>query len=131
MTKTRTRTRIVYRDRPAPNWFNLDTIRRVKDGLWSFGAILTVLWFVAGPFVNAQAGDYLKGQLIEIGMDPATVQTLNKNLQDLQETVKERVIAVEKLSDEVNEMKGDIGKVLILLQTQQQPLPAPIAEPVK
>lgn len=131
MPKAKTRTRIVYRDRPANNYFSLDTVKRIKDWFYVVLPIGAALWIVAGPYVDAKAGDYLRVQLERIGMDPATVQALNKNLTDLQETVKEKDATVDQLSRDVGELKGDIGKVLILLQTQQQPIPAPIAEPVK
>lgn len=127
---TKQKTRIVYRDRPANNYFSLETVKRVKDGIYSFVAILAALWFVAGPFVDAQAGEYLKNQLIQIGMDPATVQALNKNLTDLQETVKQKDGAVDKLSGEVGDLKVDLVKILEKLNSIQQQQMAP-AEPVK
>lgn len=131
MPKAKTRIRYRYRDRPASHYFSLDAIKRIKDGLWSVGTILAVLWVVAGPFVKSQAGDYLKGQLIEIGMDPATIQTLNKNLVDLQSQMQARDDATKKLSTDVSDLKSLLGTVLELQKLQAIKGAPPVDESAK
>ncbi len=122
MTKPRTRIRYRYRDRPvkADNWFSSITVGQIKQWVFVMAPIVVGVWAFAGPYVDAKAADYLKTQLTLIGMDPATVQTLNKNLVALQQKVDEKDQSVDKLSGEVSDLKVDLGKVLILLQTQQQ-----------
>lgn len=129
MTKAKTRTRIVYRDRPAKHYLSLDTIKRIKDWFYVVVPVVAALWIVAGPYVDAKAAEYLKAQLTLIGMNPENIEALNKNIVELQAKVVEKDNAVKNLSDEVLRMQGDIGKVLILLQTQPQQVP--VTQPVK
>lgn len=112
------RTRIVYRDRPTTHYFSLDTVKRIKDWFYVVLPVAGAMWLVADPYVDAQAEEYLKSQLMQIGMDPATVQALNKNLMDLQEVVQERDEASKKLSEDVGELKSQLGTVLKLMEIQ-------------
>lgn len=126
---SKAKTRIVYRDRPANNYFSLDTIKRIKDWFYVVLPIAAALWIVAGPYVDAKAADYLKAQLVLIGMDPATVQALNKNLVELQETVKSKDESTKQLSNDVQELKSQLGTVLELIKLQA--LKGEPIEPVK
>ena len=118
----RTRTRIIYRDRPShlAGYFSAITVGQIKQWLTVMVPIAFGFWAFAGPYVDAKAEELLKSKLIEIGMDPATVQALNKNLIELQENVKKKEESTSKLADDVNELKVDLGKVLILLEQQQR-----------
>jgi hypothetical protein len=119
-----------YENKPE-SWFSSITIGQIKQWLMVMVPLVTSLWLFAGPYVNAKAEDLLKEKLVQIGMDPATVQALNKNLLELQETVKAKDGAVDKLSGDVGDLKVELGKVLILLQSQQQQMQAPVQEPAK
>jgi uncharacterized coiled-coil protein SlyX len=127
MTKTKRRRR--YRP-TRTRWLTLENISLVKQFFVTVGPIVVAAYLWVIPQIQAQAADYVRGQFIAVGMDPATIQALNKNLAELQETVKEKDEAVEKLSDEFNDLKMEIGKALIILQ-ERQPIPAPATEPVK
>jgi hypothetical protein len=131
MARRPTRTRIVYRDRPATNYFSLDTIKRIKDWFYVVLPIIAALWLVAGPYVDAKAGEYLKTQLVQIGMDPATVAALNKNLAELQETVKARDEATDKLASDVADLKSLLGTVLELQKLQAIKGDPSQTEPIK
>lgn len=92
----KTRTRIVYRTARAPS--PIEVTGPVNVGS-KFGSYATkakewttlalffggVIWALVLPVARSQAEELLKS----IGMDPATVQQLNKNLSTLEDKVKD------------------------------------------
>ena len=142
------RTRTVYRDKPEDettttatasvittskvnSWIGSITISDIKQWLTIMVPLALFWWGYLGPLVDAKAEELLKNKLITIGMDPENIQTLNKNLLELQETVRAKDGAYDKLSGDVGDLKVELGKVLILLQSQQQQPTPPVAVPVK
>lgn len=141
------RTRTVYRDKPEDEqtttatasvittskvngWIGSITVADMKQWLTVMVPLAVFWWGYLGPLVESKAEELLVSKLVQIGMDPATIQSLNKNLMELQDTVKDKDGAVDKLSGEVNDLKVGLGQILILLQNQQQQQPV-AAEPVK
>lgn len=122
-----------YRRYPTSRrWLTLENIGLIKQFLVTVGPIVVAAYLWVIPQIDARAAEYVRSQFIAVGMDPATLQALNQNLAELQESVKEKDEDVEKLSDEFKDLKSEIGKALIILQERQpQPLPAPAAKPVK
>lgn len=134
MPKPRIRYR--YRDRPkSSSWPAGLTVDQIKQWVVYMVPIVTATWLFLGPYINAQAGEYLKGQLILIGMDPTSIQTLNKNLialqQNVDELAKNKNEATDKLSSDVQDLKSQLGTVLELMKLQTLKGEPPVAEPVK
>lgn len=126
--QTTTATASVITTSKVNGWIGSITISDMKQWLQVMVPLAVFWWAYLGPYVESKAEEFLVGKLVEIGADPATLQALNKNLTDLQESVKSKDGAVDRLSGEVNDLKVDLGKVLILLQQQSQ---QPPKEPVK
>lgn len=87
--------------------------RDFQQILFMLGFIGAATWLFLGPFVNAQAEALLKNKLVDIGMDPASIQTLNNNLVEIQKSSDDR-------DQTVQELKTDLSKVLYLLEQQQR-----------
>jgi uncharacterized coiled-coil protein SlyX len=126
MTKAKPRRR---RQPKKTRWLTLENIGLIKQFFVTVGPIVVLAYGWAIPQIEAKAAEYVRSQFIAVGMDPQNIQTLNKNIAELQSKMKEKDDAVDNLSGELTDMKVDIGKVLILLQTQPQPKPP--SEPIK
>lgn len=121
-----------YRDRPAPRVqvtgpVSVETkavsvfsrVREFQQMLITLGSVAAAAWIFLGPYVNAQADSLLRDKLVQIGMDPANIQQLNKNLEELQQKGEER-------AQKVDDLKSAVDKILIIIEQQQrQVIPYP------
>lgn len=133
--KPKAKTKIVYRDRaPAhrhANWISDLTVGQIKQWLFVMVPLITGVWIFAGPYVDAKAEELLRDKLTTMGMDPANIQTLNRNIADLQQgrgEIKNQLEKVEatakELTEDVEGLNGKLDSVLELLRTQVQDMKA-------
>jgi len=85
----------------------------IKQWIATVGPIVVAAYLWVIPQIQAQAADYLKGQLDVLGVSSENIAKLNQNIEELTKQSEER----EK---DVEELKGDLGKVIILLEQQQR-----------
>ena len=129
------RTRTVYRDRPddeqtttatasvittqkVNGWIGSITIADMKQWLQVMVPLAVFWWAYLGPLVDSKAEELLVSKLVQIGMDPANIQTLNKSIQQLQAQAEAKQQSDEKLSSDVQDLKALIGTVLELQKVQ-------------
>lgn len=100
-------------------------IKDLQQLLIALGLVGGFAWIFLGPFVQAQAESIVKSQLIAIGADPATIQSLNGSVKGLQDTVNElqkakdeSKEATEELSDDVKALKSELAPLIELLKLQ-------------
>lgn len=116
MTKARTRRR--RRRQGRTRWLTLENIGLIKQFFVTVGPIVVGAYLWVIPQIDAKAEQYVRSQFIAVGMDPKNIASLQETIVELQGQVKKKDEAVEELSDEVKEIKGDIGKVLYILEKQ-------------
>lgn len=147
--------KIIYRNRPAPRVLppqELNVTGQVNLGaavskiasksrdwmqLWVFVAFFGgAIWAVVLPMANAQAEEFMKTKLADMGMDPANIQSLNENFKTLNSERQELKTQVQDLQGIVGQTKSSIdalqqqNKLIldILISKQQQIAPAAPAQ---
>lgn len=143
----RRRTRIIYRDRPKgevttaltasvtqsgnpAQWFNSITFGQFKQWLVFVAPLVFATWAFVLPYVDAQAEDLLTKKLIQIGMDPANIQTLNGGVASLGKDVDELKKAGNDTSRQLESMAQTQKLILdLLIKQQNQPLQQLVPNP--
>lgn len=122
-----------YRRRPVKtSWLTLENISLIKQFFVTVGPIVVAVYLWVIPQIDARAAEYVRAQFVAVGMDPATLQAVNKNLADLQSNFDQSAKSNEKLSSDVQDLKSQLGTVLELMKLQAlKGEPQPITEPVK